>query len=131
MNYIDVEMEVYVRKHDVDIDRLKDLLKSHKNKSVSEIAERLNKPETLVAHWFRTDKYFAIPDADIWFTLKTLIGIDTDEFDIQVTEFEAKGGNYDMRNRIYVGSTSPTLTVGCEKNLYLIENESICKKQKS
>lgn len=131
MNYIDVEMEVYVRKYDVDIDRLKDLLKSHKNKSVSEIAERLNKPETLVAHWFRTDKYFAIPDADIWFTLKTLIGIDTDGFDIQVTEFETKGGNYDMRNRIYVGSTSPTLTAGCEKNLYLIENESICKKQKS
>lgn len=80
MNYIDVEMEVYVRKYDVDIDRLKGL----------------------------------------WFTLKTLIGIDTDEFDIQVTEFEAKGGNYDMRNRIYVGSTSPTLTAGCEKNLYLI-----------
>ena len=122
-NYIDVEMEVQVRKYEVDTERLKVLLKSHKRLSTGEIAQALDRPETLVAHWFRQDKYFAIPDADIWHELKTLLDIHTDEFDKQITEFEYKGGCYDMKNRIYYGSISPTLTSECGTALHLIEYE--------
>lgn len=122
MKYITVELEVRVRKHDVDVERLKTLLREHRNGiSINEIAAKLNKSETLVAHWFRTDKYFAIPDADIWFQLKELLGIDTDAFDKQVTEFEAIGGNYDMRNRIYIDKIAPTITAGCGNYYYLLE----------
>ena len=47
----------------------------------------------MVEHWFRSDSYFAIPDADIWFDLKKLLGIETTEFDQCITEYEFKGGN--------------------------------------
>ncbi len=120
MSYIDVEMEVRVRKHEVNTAALKVILKQSKTMSNRAIAEKLGKPETLVAHWFRTDKYFAIPDADIWHELKSLIGISTDEFDRQITEFEETGGTFDMRNRIFYGDVAPTLTAECGMGLYLI-----------
>jgi DNA (cytosine-5)-methyltransferase 1 len=116
----EVEMEVEVRKYDVPKDRLKALLRKHRNKSIEDIANILNKPITLVAHWFRTDKHFAIPDADIWLQLKELLGIETDEFDKAIMTFETQGGNYDMRNRIYAGDIAPTLMRGSEKNLYMV-----------
>lgn len=34
-----------------------------------------------------------------------------------------------MRNRIYIGDTSPTLMVGCENNLYLINDEDTNRKE--
>lgn len=118
----EVEMEVEVRKYDVPKDRLKALLRKHRNKSIEEIANILNKPITLVAHWFRNDKCFAIPDADIWLQLKELLGIETDEFDKAIMTFETQGGNYDMRNRIYAGDIAPTLMRGREKNLYMVND---------
>lgn len=121
MNYVDVEMEVKVRKFEVDTDRLKEVLRIHRNAmKIEDIAEKLGKPRTLVEHWFRNDKCFAIPDADIWYELKKLLGIDTDEFDEAITTFEEKPGNYDMRNRIYVSETSPTITAGSENNIHLV-----------
>ena len=122
-NYMDVEMEVAVRKYEVDCKLLCECLRDHKeasNFSNKDISDRLNRPITEVEHWFRADKYFAIPDADIWFELKNLLGITTTEFDQSVTEYEFKGGNYDMRNRIYVGDASPTLSCGCGNSLYLV-----------
>jgi site-specific DNA-cytosine methylase len=120
-NFVDVEMEVAVRKYEVDKDKLIATLREHKGKLTNkEISEILDKPLTLVEHWFRGDKYFAIPDADIWFKLKELLGIETTEFDQAITEFEFKGGNFDMRNRIYTGDASPTLTCGCGDHLHLL-----------
>lgn len=113
----EVEMEVAKRKYEVDIERLKALLRSHKTMSNKEIAERLDQPMTLVEHWFRADKYFAIPQPEIWMKLKALLGIETDEFDKSIMEFEFVGGNYDMRNRIWGGDTAPTLTQGCDDYL--------------
>ena len=113
----EVEMEVAKRKYEVDIERLKELLRSHKTMSNKEIAERLDQPLTLVEHWFRADKYFAIPQPEIWMQLKALLGIETDEFDRSIMEFEFVGGNYDMRNRIWGGETAPTLTQGCDDYL--------------
>lgn len=120
-NFVDVELEVAVRKYEVDTERLSECLRTHKGKWTNkEIAEALDKPLTLVEHWFRKDKYFAIPDPDVWFDLKKLLGIETTEFDEAVMEFEYVGGNYDMRNRIHYGTTSPTLTCECGNVLYLL-----------
>jgi DNA (cytosine-5)-methyltransferase 1 len=126
-NFLDVEMEVATRKYEVNTDKLVAVLRSHKNGfSNKEIAEKLNCPITKVEHWFRTDNCFAIPDPELWSPLKKLLGIETDEFDQSITEFEFKGGNYDLRNRIHIGETTPTLTCGCGNNLHLVpENPTV------
>ena len=99
-----IHKTVKVRKHEVDMDGLKTLLKdSLKSSGLSkkDIAEKLNVPQTQVDHYFRQDKYFSIPDAEIWLTLKEMLGIITDEFDEQIMEFEEKECNFDSANRIY------------------------------
>lgn len=123
-NVFDVEMEVAVRKYEVDRDRLIELLRSHKGSFTNaQIAEALHRPLTLVEHWFRKDACFAVPDPDVWFRLKRLLGIETTEFDACITEYEFKGGNYDMRNRIYTGDIAPTLTGGCGNHLHLVSDQ--------
>lgn len=120
---IDVETEVYERKYKVDCKLLCECLREHKfglSISNKEISEQLNVPLTMVEHWFRQDKSFSIPDADIWFKLKELLGIQTDEFDEAITTFIAQPGKYDMGNRIYVGDTSPILTTQSSDYKYLL-----------
>ena len=120
---IDVETEVYERKYKVDCKLLCECLREHKiglSISNKEISEQLNVPLTMVEHWFRQDKSFSIPDADIWFKLKELLGIQTDEFDEAITTFIAQPGKYDMGNRIYVGDISPTLTTQSSDYKYLL-----------
>ena len=107
----EVKQKVKLRKNKVDIIKLQKVLKLHKKASIKKIAEILNKPKTEVEHWFRTDKCFSIPDADIWFRLKGLLSIDTDEFDCQITEFIEKDNEFESANRIYdERGISPTLT---------------------
>lgn len=118
---IHVEMEVQIRKYEVDKKRLMECLAEHKTVPLSLIAEKLDRPKTLVEHWFRKDKYFAIPDADDWFSLKKLLGIDTEEFDKSITTFETKAGSFDMANRIHIGDIAPTLTTGTEKMFFCLE----------
>ena len=91
-NYIDVEMEVFIRKYEVDIQGLMRCLADHKRLTNQQIANALGKPQTMVEHWFRKDKWFAIPDADLWLDLKRLLGIQTDEFDESIMTFEDQGG---------------------------------------
>jgi DNA (cytosine-5)-methyltransferase 1 len=125
---IDVEMEVAVRKYEVDCKALCECLRDHKaasNFSNKEIAEQLALPLTMVEHWFRRDNSFAIPDPEVWPRLKKLLGIQTDEFDQSIMEFEFKAGNYDMRNRIHTGETAPTLTCGCGNDLHLVPEEPV------
>ena len=108
---IDLEQTVRVRKYEVDIPNLQKTLKAHKNLTNKQIAERLNKPITEVEHWFRTDKYFNIPNEDVWFALKELLGITTDKFDKSIMEFEIKPNEFDMANRGYLDiGLSPTIT---------------------
>lgn len=111
----DIPQTVTVRKYPVDIEGLREILKTHKevvkltNKKIAEI---LNKPITLVEHWFRQDKCFSIPDADIWFRLKELLKITTDEFDKSITEFIEQNGVFEKFNRVYdAEGIAPTLTV--------------------
>ena len=120
---IDVELEVSKRKFEVDTDALIECLSTHRSMPISEIAEKLDYPKTKVEHWFRKDKYFAIPDPEVWPKLKALLNITTDEFDESIMTFETSGGTYDMRNRIYTGDTTPTITANGESTMMLIENQ--------
>ena len=118
--YIDVEVEVAVRKYEVDIKRLQEILKQYR-KPPKIIASDLDLPITLVEHWFRCAKYFAIPTPKLWPVLKEYLGIETDELDMQLTDVVYKPGSYDSRNRIFIGDAAPTLTVGCGNVMHLFE----------
>ena len=120
-NFIDVEIEVATRKFEVNTEKLVKVLREHKgNMTNKAIAETLKCPVTQVEHWFRTDSCFAIPEPEVWFPLKNLLGITTEEFDESIMTFEYKGGNYDMRNRIHLSDTAPTLTCGSGNTLHLL-----------
>lgn len=122
-----IPQRVVVRKYEVDIEGLKIILRDTKVKSKitnKEISIILNKPITLVEHWFRKDKSFSIPSDDIWLQLKELLNIETDVFDKSIMEFEEKDGVYDMANRVYdVNGIAPTLTsTGSELERFIIWN---------
>lgn len=114
-----IPLEVRVRKFDVDIKGLQDLLRGAKKESRltnKTIAEKLERPLTMVEHWFRTDSSFSIPSDDIWYELKRVLGITDDSFDESIMTFELREGAYDKSNRVYDSNgIAPTLTcVGSE-----------------
>ena len=123
--FVEIPLEVSVRVYDINTTELAELLRSHRTISINDIAISLNKPKTLVEHWFRNDKYFAIPDADIWYQLKDLLGIKTDKFDAQITCFETKDSTFDSRNRLYIGDVAPTITTHCEQMLFCIKGGDV------
>lgn len=106
--------EVKVRKNQVNISELQNLLREMKKKSGKtnkQIAEETNTPTTKVEHWFRTDSSFAIPGDDIWFRLKEVLNIQTTDFDNQIMEFIYRDGVYETKQRVYSDEgKSPTLT---------------------
>lgn len=117
--------QVKVRKYHIDTDKLKKLLITHKNKTIKEISEILKQPQTKVEHWFRQDKSFAIPDAEIWFELKSLLNITTNQFDKGITEFVIKDNVFDQSNRVYdVKGKNPTLLANKKDNLVIQLNPS-------
>jgi len=108
--------KVSVRKYDVDIDGLKTLLRENKHKTIREIATELNVKKTTVEHWFRNDRCFSIPDADIWHELKKCLNIVETKFDKPVCEFIEKDNVFDMSNRVYkINGKAPTLTASNKK----------------
>lgn len=114
INRIDVPQMVRVRKYEVNCTKLCEVLRTCKSSlglKNQDIAERLKVPLTKVEHWFRQDKYFAIPDENIWFELKALLGIKTDEFDESIMIFEEKEGVFEKANRCYFpDGLAPTIT---------------------
>jgi DNA (cytosine-5)-methyltransferase 3A len=105
-----LEQMVSVRKHEVNIPKLQNLLKKY-HKPAKDIAEQLGIPRTKVEHWFRRDASFSIPDAFYWKELKGILGILTDEFDAAIMEFEEREGIYEKSNRVYdEEGIAPTLT---------------------
>lgn len=110
----DVVFPVMVRKYPVDCNLLCECLRNHKtlsDLSNKNISDTLNVPLTKVEHWFRQDDCFAIPDPVIWFKLKELLNITTNEFDESIMTFEVKEGVYDKANRCYhIEGIAPTLT---------------------
>lgn len=124
----DIPQIVSVRKYEVDIDGLQVVLREAKKNSkltIKEIAEQLDKPLSMVEHWFRTDRFFSIPDADVWEDLKALLGITTPLFDLSITTFEEREGVFEKSNRVYdPQGISPTLTATSS-------NERILERLKS
>lgn len=91
--------------------------------SNKKIAEILNINKTTVDHWFRTDNCFSIPDSEIWFKLKDLLNIETDEFDKSIMTFYYKEGVYEKAQRFYfTNGLAPTLTTSDE--IKIIEGET-------
>lgn len=115
---------VKVRKHEVDTKELATLLRnSRKGKSKQEIAEYLGISESKVAHWFRNDKYFAIPDEEYWFELKAFLGIKDNRFDLAITEFEYRFGVYEKDERCYEPSDISPSILSQNKTINIIEYE--------
>ena len=123
-----IVQDVKVRKYQIDIEGLKQLLKKSKkqsNLSITDISNSLNVNRTTVEHWFRNDNCFSIPDEDIWYKLKELLQISTNEFDAGIMEFEYKLNEFDMSNRVYrTEGIAPTLTAtGGESGAKMILRE--------
>ena len=113
-----IPQEVSVRKYTCNIEDLKTLLRDNKTMSNKEIAEALDKPVTMVEHWFRTDNCFSVPDADVWFKLKELLGITSTEFDDFVMVFETREGVFEKSHRCYDSNGKmSTLTTGSSDNI--------------
>lgn len=112
----DVIVPVYIRKYQVDMKKLALTLRKYRKGSgltIKQISERLDIPLTECEHWFRTDKYQSVPSHEIWYDLKKLLNLDTDEFDEQITTIIEDDGKYDMQNRIYDGrGICPTIVAG-------------------
>ena len=121
---IDIPQTVKVRKYPVDTDALCEVLRHHKalaDQNNNGIANALDLPVTKVEHWFRRDDCFAIPDPDVWFRLKELLEITTDEFDESIMTFEEKEGVYEKSERHYFeDGISPTLTSATAGNEKII-----------
>ena len=113
-----VNRKIKARVHKVDVKGLKRKLRASKKKcgyTNQQIANELDIPITQVEHYFRNDDSFSIPQADIWYQLKEMLQIDTNEFDAQITEFEIKDSVFDQTKRCYKDTgISPTITCGGE-----------------
>lgn len=111
---LDIPKIVKIRKYNVDVEGLKKVLRDRKkavNLSNKQIAYILNEPLTKVEHWFRNDKCFSIPDADVWESIKNILDIDTDKFDESITTFIEVEGKFEKANRVYITSgIAPTVT---------------------
>ena len=109
-----INRKIKARVHQVDIKNLKRILRAAKKESaytIKEIADKIDVPATQAEHYFRTDGSFAIPTPTIWFKLKDVLNITTDEFDKSLTEFEIREGAFDQSKRTYKDTgISPTIT---------------------
>jgi DNA (cytosine-5)-methyltransferase 1 len=96
---------------------INEFLKKHKKNSIKEIAEKLQIPKTQLEHYFRTDKYRAIPCPKIWKKLKELLKFD-DTYDDAVIEYEEKLSTFETAQRLYdANGISATLQTN-EGNYY-------------
>lgn len=108
--YYDIPEIVNIRKYDVDIKGLQKLLKNNKTMTIKKISEKLKLPKTQVEHWFRTDIYFTIPEAEIWLELKKVLKIKTNKFDKSIMTFEKQLSVHEQSNRVYdINGIAPTI----------------------
>lgn len=111
---VEIARPVIRRTHDADIKELKKLLRNSRKESgltMPQIAEYFGLPKTHIEHWFRNDNSFVIPNAEFWYPLKELLGIQNNDFDAFVTEFEIVDGKYEKSKRAYMeDGLSPTIT---------------------
>lgn len=112
--YYEIPKMVRVRVYEVEVQKLvAELRKCKKEKKLTnkDISVKLGQPLTLVEHWFRGDRYNAIPSDEIWLELKELLGVETIEFDKSIMTYEVREGKYDHTNRVYdIEGIAPTIT---------------------
>lgn len=124
----EVQQNVKVRKYEVDCEKLCLCLREHKSKqklSNKHIALILDVPVTKVEHWFRKDSSFAIPEPNVWYCLKELLEITTNEFDDSIMTFVEKENVFESANRVYgIDGLAPTITCGSTDIRVLIENKT-------
>jgi len=129
----EIVQKVKVRKYPVDVEKLKEILRNAKidqDISNEKLEKEFNIPATTIAHWFRKDNCFSIPSPDIWFKLKEILHIETDEFDESIMTFEEKDGVYEKANRVYdENGLAPTLTQQEEKVLSDIRIRKLTPKE--
>ena len=130
----DIPQKVRVRKYPIDTEKLKILLRDSKiNADITnkQISEKLQQPITKVEHYFRKDDSYAIPDENIWFELKEILKIETDEFDKVITTFEEKDNIYEKSNRFYDSEgIAPTLMQKEEKIVERVPLKFLNRNQK-
>ena len=96
----DLKITAKKRSHDTPKE-INEYLKANKNgKTIGEIADSTKLPKTQVEHYFRSDKYRAIPSPKDWMVLKELLGFD-DTYDKQVTEIYEKEVEFESSRRVY------------------------------
>lgn len=119
---VDITQQVKVRKYNVDTEKLSKLLSDSKKKSGitnAELSKYLGLPLSQVEHYFRTDTYFAIPVPEIWYKLKAILNIDTDEFDKSIMTFEVRDGVFESGNRVYnTNGIAPTIDTNDGKKIF-------------
>jgi len=109
--YYDIPEIVKVRKHNCDISEFQKFLKKHKTLNNAQISKLLNIPKTEVEHWFRTDKYFSFPNDKIWFKLKDILKIESNQYDNFIIEWIEIDSVFEQSNRVYdYNGIAPTLT---------------------
>src|SRR5699024_2749780 len=129
IKYVNLELPITKRKYDINKDELVHFLRSRKktkglsNRDISEFVER---PITEVEHWFRTDMCSSIPDKEIWYKLKSVLGISTEYWDDRVTIFEEVPGVFEKAGRFYdVDGIAPTLTSTSAAESIIISDEVV------
>lgn len=109
--FYEIPEMVKVRVNNCNIVEFQQFLKKYKKLNNKKISEILNIPKTEVEHWFRTDKYFTIPNENIWMDLKNILNIDDNKYDDFVMQFEEKESIHEQSNRVYdINGIAPTLT---------------------
>jgi len=104
----DLKLVVEKRVNDTPVE-INKFLKANKKGTIKQIAESIDLPKTKVEHYFRTDKSRAIPNAEVWFKLKTVLGF-SDKYDKEVTEISKEISTYESSSRLYSDQgISPTL----------------------
>ena len=105
----ELKIKAKKRSHDTPKEINEYLKQSKSNMTISKISECLDLPKTQVEHYFRADKYRAIPSPDVWSQLKELLRFD-DTYDTQVTSIYEKEVEFESSRRVYSDKgLSPTI----------------------
>ena len=96
----DLQITAKKRSHDTPKE-INEYLKANKHgKTIQDIATNLSLPKTQVEHYFRSDKYRAVPSPEHWLLLKEYLGFD-DTYDKHVTEIYEKEVEFEASRRVY------------------------------
>ena len=116
----DVNLIAKKRMHDTPKE-INAYLKKYKDRTINEIAKELKLPKTQIEHYFREDKYRAIPPPKIWLQLKELLGLD-DTYDKEVTEIYEKEYEFESSKRVYSEEGIAQTLSTSSKGLYKVKS---------